>query len=81
MCYMLTQATRPGRKPFTGGTITNTTSTGYLTNDNSLLSWTNPQYSEVVWTGGGSPWTQSRCPIQSISQSSLPNMVNITVNP
>jgi hypothetical protein len=54
------------------GNVTQTDS-GFVTDDTSLQSWPNPSDVELVWTGlggdPGAPWTESRCPVASITSS------------
>jgi len=57
------------------------TATGYIAADSSMASWKNPSNIEFVYTGGDSiwsehsegigPWTEPRCPIQSISGTAI----------
>jgi len=61
------------------GTLTKTT-TGYITNDTSLQSWSNPSDIEFVYTGAGGAganWRESRCGVASISGDS--NSTTITM--
>jgi hypothetical protein len=72
------RATRTrGRVPVT---LTET-STGYTTTDDAMSRWKNPSDIEFVYTGGNSiwsehseglgAWTEPRCPVQSITGSTI----------
>jgi hypothetical protein len=43
------------------------TSTGYVTNDTSILSWRNPSSIELVFSEGNGFWTEPRCDIASVT--------------
>lgn len=53
------------------GTSVTQTSTGYTTNDTSMLSWGNPGDIEFVYQGGASTqnWSEARVPVASITSS------------
>jgi hypothetical protein len=52
------------------GTSVTQTSTGYTTNDTSMLSWGNPSDIEFVYQGGyRKDWSEARVPVASITSS------------
>lgn len=65
------RAMRARSGSFIPGTV-NITSTGYITTDTSVQTWSNPADIEFVYTGndgGNTAWTESRCGVQSISSA------------
>jgi hypothetical protein len=61
------RATRASVRADVMGTVTQT-STGYTVSNSSVVdSWANPSAIEMVYTNQGSAWTESRCPVSSIS--------------
>ncbi len=47
------------------------TATGYTASSNTLDTWANPTEMEMVYPSGPSNWTESRCPVASISGTAI----------
>ncbi|MFE7332565.1 discoidin domain-containing protein [Streptomyces sp. NPDC057565] len=47
------------------------TSTGYTASNNTLSTWKNPQNIELVYDDGNGDWTQPRCGIASVSNTTI----------